>query len=118
MIRPLRALPAVLLAGVALTACGGGGDESAAYCDQVEAFADAAQDLDAEQASTYAEEVQKVVDEAPDGIVDAWTTLQEGFAAVADGDVEGVDADAIQEATDSIEQNVKDDCDLDLNELG
>lgn len=99
-----------------LTACSSGGDDSE-YCDLLSddsalAELDPTDEAAMEEASNR---IQEVVDAAPDDIKGDWETfagILEDPEAAATGDPE-----EFTTALENIEQNVQDECDIDLNDM-
>jgi hypothetical protein len=62
--------------------------------------------------------LKDVRDEADGEAKKNWDTVVTSFEAMEDGDVDGVDTAAVEKAGKSLEKQVKDECDIDLTEIG
>ncbi len=113
------AFASATLALAALTGCGGaGGDDTAAYCDEVETagkkLSDTTSPADLDKVMGN---LKKVRDSAPESVKDDWGTLVDAYESAQKGDVAKLDQDALQKAGEAIDKQVKKDCDLDLDNI-
>ncbi|WP_370619588.1 hypothetical protein [Mumia sp. Pv 4-285] len=114
------ALASATLAVATLAACGGG-DSDEAYCDAVDAAGKKLNDVAAaDDLGDAIDSLKKVRDEASGETKENWDTLVSSIETLQGGDTsaaEDLDQDKIREASDQIVKQVKDTCDIDLEEL-
>ncbi|MGH1562908.1 hypothetical protein [Mumia sp. DW29H23] len=113
------ALAAATLAVATLAGCGGSGNSSDSYCDAVKSAGKKLSSMDAESDIDAAvDSLKKVRDEASGETKENWDTLISSFESMQSGNVEDVDADAVEKAGKALDKQVKDDCDINMDELG
>lgn len=108
MKRTLAALASAGLLTVGLTACGGGG-EAEAFCERGEELGSSLDTSDPEAAMGLLEDLR---DEAPSEIQGDMDTLVEAMDALQAGDLEGLDQEAVTEASENLEAYVTENCDV------
>ncbi len=87
MKRLFAAVAASVLAMTMLTACGGGGDDTDAYCSAIEDAKAKFKDLnnfDPSQLDDVTNTFSDIADKAPDSVKDQWATIDGGFTEMTD----------------------------------
>lgn len=94
---------------LALSACGGGGDDVAAYCEQSDALQASAGDS-GQSGMPSAEQLQRVIDVAPDEIRDELQTLVSALEDMREGDTSGLQDPEVQEAAQAVQSFESENC--------
>lgn len=106
---------------LAVAGCGDDEASTAAFCESTEEVQDAFESFDGD-VEAVVDSMEALIDDAPEEIADDFELLLDAFRDAEEGDSEALeslaDDEDFEDATDNIQEFVREECDIDLSDTG